>query len=135
MSNSVSVPTDAEIERDVATEALGRDAHLDVARVHVGVEETVAKHLREEDRDAVARQLRDVDPGIAQALHLADRHAVHAFHHDHALGAQVPDHFGHEDQVEALHVAAQLRGIGGLAHQVELVMLIVRELGHHLARL
>jgi hypothetical protein len=35
--------------------------------VHVGVEETVAEDLREEDRDAVAGQLADVDAGRAQA--------------------------------------------------------------------
>ena len=38
-------------------------------------------------------------------------------------------------QVQALHVAPQLRGVGGLAHQVELVVQVVVELGHHLARL
>ena len=58
--------------------------------MHVGVEEAVAKDLREEDRHAVARQLRDVDAGVAQALHLADRHAVHALHHDHVLACTGP---------------------------------------------
>ena len=90
---------DAEVERDVAAEGCRLDADLDVARVHVGVEEAVAEHLREEDRHAVARQLLDVDAGLAQALDLADRHAVHALHHDHVVLAQVPDHLGHQHQI------------------------------------
>ena len=48
---------DAEVERDVAS-VVGDE---DVARVHVGVEEAVAEHLREEDLDAGARERRDVD--------------------------------------------------------------------------
>jgi hypothetical protein len=46
----------------------GSSADLDVARVHVGVEEAVAEHLREEDRHAVAGQLLQVDAGVAQSL-------------------------------------------------------------------
>jgi hypothetical protein len=113
----------------------GIQADLDVARVHVGMEEAVAEHLGEEDGDAVARQLGDVHAGLAQALHLADGHAVHALHH-HDLGmAEVPEHLGDQHQVQPRHVAAQLRGVGGLAHQVQLVVQVLVELGHHLARL
>ena len=74
-------------------------------------------------------------PASRRRCDLADRHAVHALHHDHARGAQVPHHLGHQHQVQALHVAPQLRGVGGLAHQVELVVQVDVELGHHLARL
>ena len=69
--------------------------HQDVAGVHVGVEEAVAEHLGEEDLDAVARELRDVDAGVAQALDLADRDAVHALHHHHVAVAVVPVHLRH----------------------------------------
>jgi hypothetical protein len=74
---------DAEVQRDVAAEGGRVEADLDVARVHVGVEEAVAEDLGEEDRHAVARQLLEVDAGLAQAVDLADGHAVHALHHDH----------------------------------------------------
>ena len=126
---------DAEVKRDVAAEGLRRHAHLDVAGVHVGVKETVSKHLREEDGDTVARELWDVDAGIVQPLRLADRNAFHALHDDHGLGAQLPVHLRHHDQLQAFHVAAQLSGIGGFAHQIELVVQVVVELGNHFARL
>ena len=45
--------------------AVGGDE--DVARMHVGVEEAVAEHLREEDLDAGARQALDVDAGLDAA--------------------------------------------------------------------
>ncbi len=45
---------DAEVQRDVAAKGRRVQAHLDVARVHVGVEEAVAEHLGEEDRHAIA---------------------------------------------------------------------------------
>ena len=61
---------DAEVERDVAAVVAGVDADEDVAGVHVGVEEAVAEHLREEDLDAVARELLDVDAGVAQPVDL-----------------------------------------------------------------
>ena len=77
----------------------------------------------------------DVDAGLAQPLDLADRHAVHALHHDHVGVAAVPEHLGDQHQVQACHVAAQLGGVGRLAHQVELVVQVLVELGHHLARL
>ncbi len=58
---------DAEVDRDVAIEVDARVADVDVAGVHVGVEEAVLEHLREEDLDAVARQLLQVDAGRAAA--------------------------------------------------------------------
>ena len=103
--------------------------------VHVGVEEAVAKDLGEEDRHAVARQLRDVDAGLAQPVDLADRHAHHALHHDHLRVAVIPQHLGDQHQVQARHVAAQLRRAGGLAHEIQLVVQVLVELRHHLARL
>jgi len=86
---------DAEVQGDVAPECGRVQADLDVARVHVGVEEAVAEHLGEEDGDAVAGQLLDVDSSIAQTLDLADGHALHALHHHDGGRAVVPDHLGH----------------------------------------
>ncbi len=54
--------------------------------MHVGMEEPVAEHLREEDLDAAARQLRQIHALRPQAVHLADRRAGHALHH-HDLGS------------------------------------------------
>ena len=48
---------DAEIHGGVFGLRRIVDEHEDVARVHVGVEEVVAEHLREEDLHAVLRQL------------------------------------------------------------------------------
>ena len=126
---------DAKVQRDVAPKGFGLQADLDVARVHVGVEKTVAKHLGEENRHTVARQLLDVDTGLAQALHLVDRYALHALHDQHLGRAEIPHHLGDEHQIHALHIAPQLGGVGGLAQHVELVVQIGVELGHHLARL
>ena len=62
----------------------GVDRDEDVARVHVGVEEAVAEHLREEDLDAGARELRSMSmPACASSSTLPDRHAVHALHDHH----------------------------------------------------
>ena len=74
-------------------------------------------------------------PASRRRCDLADRHAVHALHDDHVLGAELPHHLGHEHEAEALHVAAQLRRVGGLADQVELVVQVLVELGDDLARL
>jgi hypothetical protein len=51
------------------------------------------------------------------------------------VAAPVPVHLGQHQQVGILEVAPQLRAVGGLAHQVELVMQVLVELGHHFARL
>jgi hypothetical protein len=126
---------DAEVERDVAAEGLGLDRHQDVPGVHIGVEEAVAEHLGEEDLDAIARQFFQVDAGGNQAVGLRDRDAVHALHHDHAAGAVIPVHLRHHQQVRAGEVAAQLAGLGRLAHQVEFVVQVFVELGHDFARL
>ena len=62
---------DAEIERDVLAARLGVDGNEDIARVHVGVEKTVAEHLGEEDLDAGARQRRrESTPACDAAFHL-----------------------------------------------------------------
>ena len=126
---------DAEVQRDVAAKGLGRQAHLDVAGVHVGVEKTVSEDLGEKDGHAVAGELFDVHPSLAQALHLVDGHALHALHDHHVGHAIVPDDLRNHHQVQALHVAAQLGGVGGFAQQVELVVEVGVELGHHLSRL
>ena len=99
------------------------------------MEKTIAKYLREENSDAVFGQLRNVNASISQSRHLADGQALHALHHDHFGVAVVPIHFRNEDQVEALHVAAQLRSVGGFSHQVQLVVQMLVEFGNHFSGL
>ena len=103
--------------------------------MHVGMKEAVAEHLREEDLHAGARERRDVDALLPQRRHLRDRRAVHALHHHHALRAVVPVHLGHAQQRRALEIAPQLAGVAGLAHEVELLVEVARELRDDLARL
>jgi hypothetical protein len=60
---------------------------------------------------------------------------MHALHDHHAFAAPIPVHFGQHQQLGAGEVAPQLRAVGGLAHQVQLVVQVLVELGHHFARL
>ena len=124
---------DAKVQRDVAAKGFGRQADLDVAGVHVGMKKAVAEHLGKKQRHPIARQLGDVHTRFAQAIHLANGHTVHALHDQDFGGAQVPPHLGDEHQVQPLHVAAQLGCTGGFAHQIQLVVQVFVELGHHLA--
>jgi hypothetical protein len=50
--------------------------------MHIGMEEPVAKDLREEDGHTISRQFGDIHPSRPQALDLVDRNALHALHHD-----------------------------------------------------
>ena len=86
---------DAEIDRGVLGLRRVVDQHEDVAGVHVGVEEVVPEHLREEDLHAVLRELADVGAGFAQARHVGDLHAADALHDHDARPAEVPMHRGH----------------------------------------
>ena len=123
----------AKIKRDVATKRSRCETHLDVAGVHVSMKKAVTKHLREKNRDAISGKFFHVHASIPQALCLAYGHAVHALHHHDIGHAIVPVHLGNHDQIQALHIAAQLRGVGRFSQQVQLVMQVFVELGHHLA--
>ena len=125
---------DAKVQRDVAAKGFRIEADLDIARVHIGMEKTIAKHLGEENRHTIARQFGNIHASIAQLLHLADGHAVHTLHHHHFGVAKVPKYLGHQHQIQPLHVAPQLGRIGGFAHQIQFVVQIGIELGHHFAR-
>ena len=102
--------------------------------MHVGVEEAVAEHLGEEDLHAGGGELGNVHAGFPQALDLADRDALHAVHHHHVFRAPVPIHFGHGEQRRIPEIASELRAVGRLPHQIELVFQMFLELGDHLAR-
>ena len=125
----------AKVQRDVAPKRGCIQAHHDVAGVHVRVEKSITKHLREKQGHAIARQLRDIHPRFAQSIHLTDGHALHALHHHHFGVAVIPENFWNQHQVQPLHIAAQLRRIGGFADQIQLVVQVVVKLSHHLQRL
>ena len=99
------------------------------------MEETIAENLRKKDLDAGCRQLRQAYPVGAQPLDLRDRRALHALHDHDGRRAVVPVNLRHDKQCRVGEVAAQLRRVGGLAHQIEFVAQILGELGDHLARL
>ena len=102
--------------------------------MHVAMEEAVAEHLGEEDLDAVAGELPEVDALLAHPVDLADGDAAYPLHHDHVLPAQVPVHLRDAQQVRVAEVAAQLVGVGRLADQVQLVVQVVVELVDDLQR-
>ena len=79
---------DAEVHGRIARLRRVVGQHEDVARVHVGMEEVVPEHLREEDLDAILGQALEVRAHFAQPVDVADRHAVDALHHHH-VGAAV----------------------------------------------
>src|SRR5436190_24128680 len=68
---------DAEVERDVfaLVRRVGRDEN--VSRMHVGVEEAVAKHLGEENLDTGARELLNVDALHDEPVDLSNRRPLH----------------------------------------------------------
>ncbi len=104
----------------------------DVARVHVGVEEAVAEYLGEEHlHPALGQQLHVGAVGL-QRRNVGDRNAVDPLHHQHLLTAVLGEHLGHVERLGAGEVAAQLDGVGGFAHQVELVEDGLAILFHHL---
>ena len=61
---------DSEIECDVAIEVFAPVAYEDVARMHVGMEKTVAENLGEKDFNPLARQPLQVDARFAHPVDL-----------------------------------------------------------------
>ncbi len=97
--------------------------------MHVGVEEIVPEDLREEYLDTVLRQPLDIRAGRLERRLVADRDAADALHRQHIAAAKIPVHLRHVEQIRAFEVAFQLRGVGGLAHQIDLVAQCLLELG------
>ena len=121
---------DAEIEGDVAV--VGGDQN--VAGVHIGMEKAVAEDLREEDFHAVIGEFVQIDAVGFEFGDFRYRCAVHPFDGQYVAGAVVVKHFRHNQHIAVLEIASELAGIGGFAHQVQLVMQIFVELRHHFAR-
>ena len=125
---------DRAVDADVARARRIGDLHEDVPGVHVGVEEAVAEHLREEDLHAALGELLEVDARGIQRRDIGYRDAVDALHHEHVASRVVPVHLGHVEQVRVEEVAPQLRGVGRLALQVELVEHDLLVVAYHLDR-
>ena len=73
-------------------------------------------------------------PSSPQPRDLRDLDAVDALHDHDVLAAEVPVDLRHVEQRAAGEVALELRGVGGLAHQVELVQDRLLVLDDDLAR-
>ena len=104
--------------------------------MHVGVEEAVAEHLGEEDLHAGARERRDVDALCSQHLLICEIGVP-------CMRSITITRCAHRSQYtsgtsssgEPREIAPQLARVGRLAQQVQLVVEVALELGHHLARL
>ena len=135
MSDSESVPTMPKSRPTHLPWCGGVDGDEDVARMHVGVEEAVAEHLREEELDAGARETLQVD-ALGAAAGRCARIGMPLMRSITItlLAAPVPVDAGHEQQGRVAEIAAELRAVGRLAREVELVLQRLRELVDHLAR-
>ena len=121
---------DAEIDGHVATILTDKQ----VPRMHVCVKEVMPEYLGKEDFHSTLGECFQIDIVVAQSLDIADLDAINAFHDHDLRTAVVPVHFRYIQQVGAGKVAPQLRGVGRLAQQVELIVECFFELGDHLAR-
>ena len=124
---------DAEVERDVAP-VVGATKML--PGMHVGVEEAVAEHLGEEDLDAGARELRDVDALRAQRLDLA-RPACRACapSPSRRCGSSPSAPRGTSSSGEPAKLRRSWLALAASRMRSSSSSRCLRELGHHLARL
>ena len=123
----------AKVQGNVATHGFRLNTDLDIARVHVSMEKTIAKYLREKKRHAIFGQLGNVHARSAQGIHLTDGQALHALHDDDFGVTVIPIHLWNQNQIQTLHVSAKLRAVGGLSNQVQLIVQMFVKLSHHLA--
>ena len=98
------------------------------------MEKAVAEDLREEDFHAVIGKFVQIDAVGFEFGDFRYGRAVHPFDGQHVAGAVVVKHFRHNQHIAVLEIASELAGIGGFAHQVQLVMQIFVEFRHYFAR-
>ncbi|CWP22091.1 Uncharacterised protein [Neisseria meningitidis] len=122
---------DTEIEGDVAVVG----GNQNIAGVHIRVEKAVAEDLREKDFHAVIGEFVQIDAVCFEFGDVGNRRAVHPFDCQHVAGAVVVKHLGHNQHIAVLEIAPELSGIGGFAHQIQLVVQVFVELRHHFERL
>ena len=113
---------DAAVDGNVLRTPRRAGADEDVAGVHVGMEETVAEHLGEEDFHTAFGQQFHVGALVGEGCQVGDGNAVNTLHDQHLGAAQVPVHLRHIQLLGAGKVTPQLAGVGGLAQQIEFVV-------------
>jgi len=86
------------------------------------MEKVVAENLCKEDFNAAFRECFQVYILPVQLGYITDLYPVYTFHHHDFGTAPGPVHFRHIKQIGVTEIAPQLRGIGGLAQQVEFVV-------------
>ncbi|MNT12929.1 hypothetical protein D3C72_1478790 [compost metagenome] len=90
--------------------------------MHVGVEETVAEHLGEENLHTALGEHFHVGTLVGKGRQIGDLDAVDTLHHQHFRSAPVPIDLRHVEQRRTFEVTLQLAGVGRLAQQIEFVV-------------
>ena len=72
--------------------------HKNIAGMHVGMEKTIAKHLREKYFHAVRRESGDIDAVRPQLREVIDRQKIHALEHQRIAVGVIEIHFRHVKQ-------------------------------------
>ena len=124
----------AAIKRNIVTTLRALGANEYIPRMHIRMKKSVAKHLCEENLHAVTRQTFQVHIHLGQRIQVRHWHAIHPLHHHHAPRGVIPADFRHGDQIAALHIVAQLAGVGRLALQIQFLMQMALYLRNHLNR-
>ena len=103
------------------------------------MKKSVIKYLSKKDFNSGARQCRNINARLLEAVDLADGNAVHALHRKDGRSAVIPHDFRHPQQISpatlSTEVASQLTAIRGLPQEIELVVQVLIELSDHLAGL
>src|SRR5690606_24842128 len=106
----------------------------DVARVHVGMEETVTEYLGEEHLHAALGQLLHVGALCLQRIDIGHRNADDSLHDQYLVPAPVPVDLRNVQYLRVLEVAPQQGSVGGLAIEVQLVEDRLFVIAHHFHR-
>ena len=112
----VDMPHDAEVIGD----DIARGGHLQVALVHVGVEEPVAQRVAEEKLQHPFGQRVQVMPGGLQRRNVAQRDSFDPAQSHHPARGQVPDRGRHPEARIPFGVLGEFRGGGTFQPQVQL---------------
>src|SRR5690606_35303857 len=104
---------DTEVDGNVLRVGGIADIDKDIARMHVGMEKTVAEYLGKEDLHPFFRQYLHIDARLFERGYVGNRNPVNAFHHQHRFVGVVPVDEGDVDQRGVLEIPAQLAGVGG----------------------
>ena len=79
-----------------------------IARVHIGMEEAVAKHLSKEDFNAPFGELFHIGALVEQGRHIGHGQTADALHDHHLVPTPVPVNLGHIEQRRVFEITPQL---------------------------